>query len=101
MFLQWRKEWMLFMPKDAYPKPLPPPVFPNTENNASKNSYDEEENENGAVQASASIPVQTVLPPVNKKPIMSAAEAKAEAVRKARERAAAAAKMAAEGKTPA
>ena len=101
MFLQWRKEWMRFMPKDAYPKPLPPPVFPNTENNASKNSYDEEENENGAVQASASIPVQTVLPPVNKKPIMSAAEAKAEAVRKARERAAAAAKMSTEGKTPA
>lgn len=88
MFLGWRKEWMRFMPKDAYPKPLPPPLFANTLTAPTNIPYEE------APIVSASIPQ------VNKKIIMTATEAKAEAIRKARERATAK-KVAEELQTPA
>lgn len=72
MFTQWHKEWTRFIPNDAYPQPIP--VSKRVVSTAPSASI-----------PSAPVPVETV-----KKTIMTADQARAEALRRARERASAA-----------
>ena len=74
MFTQWHKEWTRFMPREAYPQPIP----------VSKRTIQSSPVPT-ATQVQAPVPVETV-----KKTIMTADQARAEALRRARERAAAA-----------